>query len=236
MSAKLSVTSLAAVVILGGATAASAASISWTSQYVPETASTNTDATWYSVLSTSGSLVVAENSGSAAINIDFNNDTVTDIPFGSGTFTFGNSHVGFYNSAASNDLINSGSWAGGGAGTLPLTVVSGNQYQVQLLIADARNLGAASIRTVSVDGTTPVVYNYFAPANPSWGFRLYTGTFTADSTTQNVSIQTFNADTASAGPQLNAFQLRDVTPVPEPGVSGLILLSALGLGRSRRRK
>jgi hypothetical protein len=211
-----------------------AATINWTTQYVPETASTNTDATWYSVLSTSGALVQAENSGGGAINIDFNNDSITDIPFAAGSFSFGNTFGGYYNSSASNNLINAGTWAGSGAGVLPLAVTIGLQYEVQLLIADARNLGSASVRAVSIDGGAAETFNYFAPTNPNWGFRLFTGTFTADSATQNISIEAFNSNLSSAGPQLNAFQLRDVTPIPEPGALALLGLGIAGLTRRRK--
>ncbi len=208
--------------------AADGATVLWTSQYVPETPSTNVDATWYSVLSVAGTLVQAENSGGSAINIDFDNDTIVDIPFAAGSFSFGNSFGGFYNGLASNNLINAGSWAGGGAGTFPLSGLTvGAQYQVQLLFADAR--GAQNGRLVSVDGGAQTQYAY---NGGSWGFRLFTGTFTADSATQNISIQTFETNgTSSAGPQLNAFQLRQV---PEPGVVALGL-GALGLAVRRRR-
>ena len=99
--------------------------------------------------------------------------------------------------------------------TLTLTgLVSGRPYLVQIWINDARGGSAGGTRsaTITSGGGNTVTLNYGATAAGAVG-QSTTGTFTANSATQTL---TFTITTTGNSPtaQLNAIQLRDVTPFP----------------------
>ena len=93
-------------------------------------------------------------------------------------------------------------------------LLSGRTYLVQIWINDARGGSAGGTRsaTITSGGGNTVTLNYGAAAAGAVG-QSTTGTFTANSDIQTL---TFTATATGNSPtaQLNAIQLRDVTPFP----------------------
>ncbi len=157
------------------------------------------------------------------------------IPLGSATATFdydNSINADFWASpdpggdAAYNAALDSGRWSDGGSrtGTINLGGLSnGTLYQIQLWIADSR--GCCNLREHTVDG----VSSFNTVGN------IITGTFTADATSQLITIIGVGVGNGGQdqGPQTNMLQLRSL--IPEP--SAILMLSALGsLAVARRRR
>ena len=121
----------------------------------------------------------------------------------------------------------------GGATTQTLTGLTiGQQYELQIFMGD--NRGCCNGRSLTVgdaDGDTSndVTFAY-GSGNGANGASII-GTFTADATTQNFFVTISTASSA----ELSAFQLRDITPVPEPSSTALIGLGGLALILRRRK-
>lgn len=101
-------------------------------------------------------------------------------------------------------------------------LVPGRTYLVQLWVGDARGLAVATNRAVDVSsGGTPVTL-YFNSTLAAGGVGQHTyGTFTADSTTQDILVDGSTITTPWSGlPQINAIQLRDITGVWSGTTSG----------------
>lgn len=174
------------------------------------------------VFATTGTLILAENSGGSATTFD-------GINFTAGTLGFGNTFGGFH---SATQLAREGTWAGGGAGAITLTgLTPGFTYRVQALVIDGRSAQAG--RTVAFDGINQGQFSN-GVNGITWGpGLLVTGNFVADAATQNFTVQAFESGGASAGPQLNALLLHQ-TAIPEPSS---ILLGSVGLlGLLRRRR
>ena len=158
--------------------------------------------------------------------------TINGVTFQSTTDTTADSFASTSNASQQGDigviagttgdyesLLRQNIWNAASVGTWTLSgLTDGNDYTVQFWVADTR-YGAAQASTFS-DGT-----NVSDPLLISTG-QYVTGTFTADATTQAITI-------AGDG-VFNAMQLR-TTAVPEPSSTALLGLGGLALILRRRK-
>jgi hypothetical protein len=114
---------------------------------------------------------------------------------------------------------------GGGIGTVTVgSLTVGQEYRVQVLLMDGRT--SQTGKSVSFDGVNQGVYANGTAATYGDGL-LVTGTFTADATTQDFTIQH-----STGGTQFNAMTLY---AIPEPSSVLLTALPLAGLLMGRRR-
>lgn len=222
MKMKLITTTLGILSIAGFA---SAATITWTNK-TAAVEGTNGEILSSGLFSTWGRSVTAVNGyGGKPMNFDgiaFDgydvNDTRIDI--------FAPPVSSWYDFHTGEQLSRHGLYDEGN--TVSLNDLSiGKTYLVEVLIYDGRT--GTYGRTVSFDGGTEVQFANGTADN--WGPGvLFSGTFTADASTQNFTIDVFNAGSdTSLGGQLNAISVR----VPEPSSIGL-LIAGIGLFGVRR--
>lgn len=221
------VAALAAATAIVGA--ANAATISW-SGAVANTSGGFGEILDTGLFNTTGTLVSAENVGGAAVNFDG-----IDFDAGTTTFSTGGTFNGFHQGG--QELSQTGAYSDGGtSGTVNLTGLTiGNTYRVQALVFDGRGSAGIPGRTVEFDGANQGQYANGVDG-VTWGTGfLVTGTFTADATAQDFTIEGFNTDPASVGSQLNALTLHQTAAVPEPSSSALLGLGGLALILRRRK-
>lgn len=218
--------SVARIVALGmmSGLPAHAAEISWSFQEIPQ--ADLGEAAPVAVVATAGSLHDAVNAGGVET-------TVNGVTFANGTgnidransgwsvpnVAWGSNAGGFNTSDArallnpNNSWINSAKYDGstGVPGQLGMFhLIVGNQYQVQLFFADARTVYSINGRTVSVDGGATKTRYAFASSGGPYGYLAVTGMFIADAPTQSVNMQCYNPAGTPVGPQINAYQIRDL--------------------------
>ncbi len=168
------------------------------------------------VIDKSGTQILAENTGGAAEEFD-------GISFAAGTISFGNTNppgihpLGYHEGtpAGNTTLAKFGTYSGSpGPSTVTLGGLTvGEPYRIQLLIFDGLLDGSANTRTVSVDGIDQGRYTYGVPGVSLGDGRIITGTFTADDTTKDFTIEIFDAATSdSLGSQLNAILVHQFDP------------------------
>lgn len=212
--------------------------------------------TWAGAVTISGDADVATN-GSLAYAYDWanNNQTVNGVSFsGSSSLIAGGTNVtlsgltiqnstAFYSavapfgnlsSAYTNILIGSDYANGSG----PVTVTLGNlqvshSYLVQVWVSDPRG-GPTATRSETLTGnggnTNTLLFNATDAAGGPGQFAI--GSFTANSTVESFTL------TGGTATQLNALQVRDVTPPPappqaqwvHPGTNGLLVYYQDNLG------
>lgn len=217
-----------AAAITGGA---SAATISWSSTaFVNEGGFKQFMGT--DQFDTTGTLLLADNTGGVATTYD-------GITYTAGAITFaGGSADDTFHEASPNTVSDSGTYGNSVADTVTLgsggvgpALVEGTQYRIQLFIMDGRSDAGIVGRTVEVDGVNQGTYAN-GEFNVTYGDGLLvTGTFTADNTgSQSFTVEAFDGTTSKGG-QLNALLLH---AVPEP--SSLALLGLGGLLIARRRR
>jgi hypothetical protein len=118
----------------------------------------------------------------------------------------------------------------------------GHQYLLQFWVSDPRSNGVLETRVETLSSSTggdinPPTLAYQGPGSIDGQWVI--GTFVANSSlalTLNLVSSNTNPGAGDSGsPQVNLLQLRDITPVPEPGSLTLISLGAFGLLARRRR-
>ncbi len=115
-----------------------------------------------------------------------------------------------------------------------VTFVPGEQYRVQYLIYDGRDVGTLGGSEIVVDG---VNYGSFATGTfgVSWGDGLLlTGIFTADNTYQEFEVEIIRNDLSSGGGQINALMVHQL--IPEPSTWAMLGIGALGLATFHIRR
>jgi alpha-L-fucosidase len=155
---------------------------------------------------TTGTQILAENTGGAALTFD-------GIDFSAGTIGMGGGTASvFHDATANTSLAKDGAYGSGGPATVSLAgLTDGNTYRVQLLIYDGRSNATIAGRNVKVDGVDQGVYAN-GTYNVTWGNGLLvTGTFVADAPSQNFTIESFYQNTSKGG-QLNAILVHEFIP------------------------
>ena len=214
--------------LFGAAAVSRAAVITWESK--PYTVSGNFGQFIDTgVIDKTGTLIYAENAGGSPTIFD-------GIAFSGASIAFaGGSWYGEFFDPVS-PLASSGAWGGNGTvgtvtfgtGSLP-TLISGQAYRVQLLIFDGR--GEQAGRTINVDNLDMGQYAN-GVSGVTWGpGLLVTGTFTADATAQDFTLETLAGVTAG-GPQLNGLILQAVPETSSVLMGGLCVI---GMQNRRRR-
>jgi len=196
---------------LAAATSTYAATIVWTAE------SATTGGQYTGTLATgafdsSGLQFLAENVGGNAITFD-------GINFDAGTTVF----TGTFSRFALDQLGGTGTYGNSSANTVSLSGLAiGTTYRIQALVWDGRGDTGIPGRTVSFDGLNQGTYAN-GTANLDYGTALLvTGAFTADTTTQNFTIETFDGSTSKGG-QLNALTVFATgQAVPEPSSAALL--------------
>lgn len=114
----------------------------------------------------------------------------------------------------------------------------GTQYQFEMWVNDSRNNSNEYYRTdvVSAGGNTVTLDFSNTPPNPNGVGDYVIGTFTADSTSEAITIaggvESAGVGIVGPSPQLGAF---DVEVVPEPTSAGVVLLGVAAIASRRRR-
>lgn len=185
-------------------------------------------------ISNVGTLVEAHNVGEinaiTAGGVLF--DDLEPDPFGA---SFGGANAGGLTGDNDFDtILNFGNWDGSSTGTATHTVdglVNGNSYLLQYFIVDTR--ACCAHRTVTANDGDGGTLTSIALGD---GYA-FTGTFTANGTSQVVMLEGGTSNSSPAGPGwMNAWQLRETAVVPIPAALPLFLTALAGLGLMARRK
>ena len=176
---------------------------------------------------TANTVVFAADPGVSAFFTNIGTDFTDSVIYGGGA-------IGTLSDADAQTLLDSLEFGPGAGNSLArlsgLTV--GRTYQVQILIVDDREDNTES--TSSFGYSTPSgdlmqIYPLTGVDHSSSSPIVVTGTFTASETLQDLHVGPDNGIAS-------AYQLRDVTALPEPSTFVLGALGFLGLGVVARRK
>jgi hypothetical protein len=120
----------------------------------------------------------------------------------------------------------------GNAMVFTLNVTQGQTYLVQMWANDGRqgdHVGSTETLADSSGGAPVTLTINEAYAGGGFGGMFVNGTFTADASTEVVTINGLVDEQ-----QINAFQLRNITPTPEPASALALGIGAIGLLARRR--
>ncbi|MBK1881311.1 PEP-CTERM sorting domain-containing protein [Luteolibacter pohnpeiensis] len=222
---------LTSVFALGSA--ANAAVITWGSVE---------DTTGVSVVSTTGTLVSAYNAGTSTVEI--NGETwLSSNPLG--TYQAGLLGGATTDDANFTTLLDQASSGGGSttAASIDLgTFTTGHIYEIQVFYTDQRTsvagLNDRFMSFSSTDGTTTgdSVEVESDPDNikeTEYG-QYVIGTFTADGSDPDLLLIPYLSSFGNS--HITAYQIRDITSIPEPSVVALLGIGGLAMGLRRRVK
>jgi hypothetical protein len=163
----------------------------------------------------------------------FGNSTTGFAPLAAAGQSYGNFTQPAFIGGATDYTLANGKFAGAASASITLSgLTPGDVYLVQFWVTDPRSFGIGRAETISAgasDTNVPTLH-YNQGVTGTEG-QWVTGTFVADAS----HVQALNVS-ASADAQVNLFQLRDVTGVPEPTGLGLLALSGAALLSRRRGK
>jgi hypothetical protein len=157
-----------------------------------------------------------------------------NIEHNAGAFTSGNNPYAALDSQYKS-LLQSSMWYVNTTGNKTFTfnlqnLVVTRTYFVQLWVNDPRSTGIG--RFTTLQGINSVTLNHNSNGAVGSPGEFTTATFTANATTMS-----FTATGGGNGqPQFNAFQLRDITPLPEPGTALMFGFGTALLFYIRRRR
>ena len=224
-------------------TYAQSSQITWSSvQYISGDSDVSTMGTLFGTWSP-----YLENAGGGPVTVNGVSFVANDLPDFSVPSYFTSTYTGFGSPGTSdanyNTLLEGAQFSDNGTGgTFSFGgLTAGNTYQVELWVEDTRNIGnrrwenlyensygdsgTSSALTFPADGSSPDLGQYDI------------GTFVANSTgTETINFETWCSASGDQCAQVNLFQVRDLTPAPEPSMLALMAGGgALTLFRFRRR-
>lgn len=148
--------------------------------------------------------------------------------------TMGTSSGAFKTLSAQYQLLMQSCISSTSGGTLSLTVgglTVGNSYQIQLWANNSALLADTPTQTTAT-ATGSVVLNTNVSSTYGALGQYVIGTFVATSTSSVISL---TGGGTSNKPMINAFQLRDITPVPEPSTYVFATIATCILASIARR-
>lgn len=203
-------------------------------------------------INTAGTFITAYNIGGATTTVN----GVVFVGTGGSTSAAGISNIGFPGSAFTSgatpigspfdllsgnyqSLVGTGGYVAYPSGTFTLSgLTTGNTYSFQIWANDSRGTNDPDFqadiasRTSIFSGVTDValLQNTGGPGSDNYAGglgQMVTGTFVADASTQSIGTTPYAL--------LNAYQVRDITAIPEPTSAVLVGVGALGFAVCRRR-
>jgi hypothetical protein len=189
------------------ASLANASLITWTTSDITSSNDVVTTGTTIEAVNASGNNFATSNPTVSVNGIDFTSTgTLLNRSYESDVFATDTADTGY------NSLLGSLDYGTQTSLTINFTVVEDRDYILQVWYADDDGYDVS--RTMTLTGSeTDNVLN---------GNDYAVGTFTADSTSQDLVITSSNT-----GVRLTAYQLRDVTAIPEPATIGMLGLGSL---------
>lgn len=113
-----------------------------------------------------------------------------------------------------------------------LNLTFGQQYLVQFWVNDSRSISGVAGREITLTAGNSAVLDFNVSGLEGGLGTFVTGIFTADATTQAISVFAAATNPNNAAPQLNGYQLR---AIPEPSALALVSMSVVGVLMLARR-
>ena len=224
-------------------TYAQSSQITWSSvQYISGDSDVSTAGTLFGTWSP-----YLENTGGGPVTVNGVTFAANDLPDFSVPSYFTSTYTGFGSPGTSdanyNTLLGGAQFTPNGTGgTFSFGgLTAGDTYQVELWVEDTRNIGNRRWENLYEnsygDSGTSQALTFPADGSSPDDGQYDTGTFVANSTgTETIDFGTWCSVGGNQCAQVNLFQVRDITPAPEPSTLALMASSgALMLLRFRRR-
>lgn len=165
----------------------------------------------------------------------------SDIPGLTPGATFDNGYNGFGSpntpDSNYNALLQYARFSNEGSSPATITwdgMTQGNTYLVELWVNDGRNIGQTRTETLTAGTSTSDPLSYGSDGSGPGQFII--GEFVADASgSETITLNGFSSG-ANPDPQVNLFQIRDLTPVPEPTTMALAAAGAGVMVYGFRRK